>query len=157
ARPRVLVSGSAIGYYGARGDEPLDETAAPGAGFLAEVCQAWEREALAAEALDMRVVRLRLGIVLAPDGGALARMGRPFRAFLGGPIGRGTQWMSWIHRDDVIGLVVAALENEAYRGAVNATAPQPVTNAEFSAALGRALVRPARVRTPAFVLRLALG
>jgi uncharacterized protein (TIGR01777 family) len=156
-RPRVLVSGSAIGYYGAHGDEPLDETAPPGEGFLAEVCQAWEREALAAEALGMRVVRLRIGVVLAPDGGALARMVGPFRAFVGGPIGRGTQWMSWIHRDDVIGLVVAALENDAYGGAVNATAPQPVMNAEFAAALGRALVRPARIHTPSFVLRLALG
>jgi hypothetical protein len=156
-RPAVLLNASAVGYYGPRGDEPLDETAGPGTGFLAEVCQAWEREALAAEGLGVRVVRLRLGVVLAADGGALARMLPPFRAFLGGPIGSGTQWMSWIHRDDVTGLMVDALENPSYQGAVNATAPQPVTNREFAAALGRALARPAVVRTPALVLRLALG
>jgi uncharacterized protein (TIGR01777 family) len=156
-RPSVLVSASAVGWYGARGDEPLDETAGPGTDFLAEVCRAWEAEALAAEALGLRVVRLRFGIALAPDGGALARMLPPFRAFVGGPLGSGAQWMSWIHRDDVTGLVVAALASEAWAGAVNATAPQPVTNRDFARALGDALARPSWLRTPAVVLRLALG
>ena len=157
SRARVLINASAVGYYGPRGDDPLDETAPTGAGFLAEVCEAWEQEARAAEPLGVRVVRLRLGVVLAADGGALARMIPPFRAFVGGPLGTGEQWMSWIHRDDVTGLVVEALEKDAYRGAVNTTAPHPVTNAEFSAALGRALARPARIRMPAFILRFALG
>jgi uncharacterized protein (TIGR01777 family) len=156
-RPAVLLSASAVGYYGPHGDEPLDETAGPGSDFLADVCTAWENEALAAERAGVRVVRLRLGIVLAADGGALPRMLPPFRAFVGGPIGRGEQWMSWIHRDDVTGLVVAALEDDRWHGAVNATAPEPVTNAGFARALGRTLSRPAVLRTPATVLRLVLG
>ena len=156
-RPRVLVSASAVGYYGARDDEPVDETAGPGSGFLAEVCQAWEREASRAEAFGLRLVRLRLGMVLAGDGGALGRMLPPFRAFVGGPLGNGQQWVSWIHRGDVTGLVLEALVNEGYRGAVNATAPEPVRNRNFTAALGRVLVRPAAIRVPAVVLRLALG
>jgi uncharacterized protein len=156
-RPAVLLSASAVGYYGPHGDEPLDETAGPGSDFLAQVCTAWESEALGAERAGVRVVRLRLGVVLAADGGALARMLPPFRAFVGGPIGSGRQWMSWIHRDDVTGLVVAALENDRWHGAVNATAPEPVTNAGFARALGRTLSRPAVLRTPATVLRLALG
>ena len=156
-RPRVLVNASAVGWYGQRDDEPLDETATPGEGFLAEVCRAWEAEAVAAERFGMRVVRIRIGIVLAPDGGALARIVPPFRAFLGGPLGSGRQWMSWVHRDDVIGLIVEALENEAWSGAVNATAPQPVSNAEFALVLGQVLARPALLRTPAFALRVALG
>jgi len=156
-RPGVLVSASAVGYYGARDDELLDETAGPGTGFLAEVCQAWEHEASRAETLGLRVVRLRIGMVLAGDGGALARMLPPFRAFVGGRLGSGQQWMSWIHRGDLTGLVVEAVANEGYRGAVNATAPQPVRNREFVAALGRVLVRPATVPVPGVVLRLALG
>ena len=156
-RPGVLVSASAVGYYGARDDEVLDETAGPGTGFLAEVCQAWEREASRAEALGLRVVRLRIGMVLAGDGGALARMLPPFRAFVGGRLGNGRQWMSWIHRGDLTGLVVEALANEGYRGAVNATAPQPVRNREFVAALGRVLVRPAAFPVPGVVLRVAFG
>src|SRR5438128_9686213 len=156
-RPKVLVNASAVGYYGPRDDEALDESAGPGTGFLADVCRAWEQEALRAEELGLRVVRLRLGVVLAADGGALARMLPPFRAFVGGPIGSGRQWMSWIHRDDVTGLVVAALGNDGYRGPVNATAPEPVTNREFAKALGRALARPAWLPMPASALRLALG
>src|SRR2546422_2422402 len=156
-RPRVLVNASAVGYYGPRDDEPLDESAGPGAGFLADVCRAWEQEALRAEDIGLRVARLRLGVVLAADGGALARMLPPFRAFVGGPIGSGRQWMSWIHRDDVTGLVIESLANDGYRGAVNATAPQPVTNRDFAKMLGRTLARPAAVPTPGFVLRLALG
>jgi hypothetical protein len=156
-RPSVLVSASAVGYYGPRGDEEIDESAGPGADFLASVCEAWEREALRAEGLGVRVVRLRIGIVLGPDGGALARMLPPFRAFVGGPLGSGAQWMSWIHRDDLTGLVIDALENPAYRGAVNATAPRPVTNRDFTRGLADVLARPAVLRAPAFVLRLALG
>jgi len=157
SRPKVLVSASAVGYYGARDDEPVDETAGPGTGFLAEVCQAWEREASRAEAFGLRVVRLRLGMVLAGDGGALGRMVPPFRAFVGGPLGTGEQWVSWVHRGDVTGLVVEALVNEAYRGPINATAPEPVRNRDFTAALGRVLTRPAAIRIPAMLLRLALG
>ena len=156
-RPAVLVNASAVGYYGPRGDESVDETAPAGTDFLAGVCEAWEREAVAAEALGVRVVRLRLGIVLASDGGALARMLPPFRAFLGGPIGTGRQWMSWIQRDDVIGLVVAALEDQRYRGPINATAPHPVENRDFARALARTLGRPSWLPVPAPVLRLALG
>ena len=157
SRPTVLVNASAVGFYGPRGDEVLDETAGPGTGFLSKVCQAWEGEAMRAEALGMRVVRLRLGVVLATDGGALARMLPPFRAFVGGPLGDGRQWMSWIHRDDVTGLVLDALAKDGYRGAVNATAPQPVTNRNFSKTLGATLARPSLLRAPAAVLRLALG
>jgi uncharacterized protein (TIGR01777 family) len=156
-RPRVLVNASAIGWYGDRGDEPLDERAGPGEGFLAEVCRDWEAEALRAEPLGVRVVRLRIGIVLAPDGGALARMLPPFRAFVGGRLGSGRQWMSWVHRDDVVGLLRAAIASEEYRGPVNATAPRPVTNREFTETLARVLGRPAIVSVPALGLRLALG
>ena len=156
-RPRILISASAVGYYGARGDEALDETSAPGAGFLTEVCRPWEDEASRAEAVGMRVVRLRLGMVLAGDGGALGRILPPFRAFVGGRLGDGEQWVSWIHRGDVTGLVVDALANDGYHGAVNATAPQPVRNRDFVAALGRVLARPAAIPVPAVVLRLALG
>lgn len=156
-RPTVLINASAVGYYGARRDEPLDETARPGDDFLARVCRDWEAEAMRAEPLGLRVVRLRIGVVLAPNGGALASMLLPFRACLGGPIGGGGQWMSWIHRDDVVGLIREALGNDAYAGAVNATAPNPVTNRDFARALGRALDRPAVMPTPGFALRLALG
>lgn len=156
-RPRVLVSGSAVGYYGPRADEPLDETAGAGGDFLASVCRAWEAEAQRAEDFGVRVVRLRLGVVLAGDGGALARMLPPFRAFVGGPLGDGRQWMSWIHRDDVTGLIASALRQEAYRGAVNATAPAPVTNRVFATTLGQVLARPAALAVPALVLRLVFG
>lgn len=156
-RPAVLINASAAGYYGPCGDEVVEETHAAGSDFLANVCKAWEAEAAAAEALDVRVVRLRIGIVLAADGGALGRMLTPFRACLGGPIGGGAQWMPWIHRDDACGLVVAALAGDAWRGAVNATAPEPVRNREFTHTLGRALGRPAVLPLPGFALRLALG
>jgi hypothetical protein len=156
-RPALLVSASAVGYYGSRGDEPLDEQAAPGTDFLATVCRAWEAEAARAERLGLRVVRLRLGVVLAGDGGALARMLPPFRAFAGGRIGSGRQWMSWIHRDDVKRLVLAALADERWQGPVNATAPTPVRNADFARALGRVLRRPAWLPVPGLALRLALG
>jgi uncharacterized protein (TIGR01777 family) len=156
-RPAVMVSASAVGYYGPQGDEPLTETAPAGTGFLAEVCRAWEEEAQPVEGLGVRLVRLRIGIVLGPGGGALARMLPPMRAFVGGRLGSGTQWMSWIHRDDVTSLVVEALGNEAYAGPVNATAPTPVTNAEFTRTLAEVVARPAWLPVPAFALRLALG
>ncbi len=156
-RPKVLVSASAVGYYGDRGDEPLDETARPGTDFLARVCVEWEAEARRAEALGVRVVLLRLGIVLAPDGGALSAMLLPFRAGLGGPLGSGKQWMSWVHRDDVVGLILAALGDEAWTGPVNATSPNPVPNKDFTRALGRALHRPAFLPVPAVGLRVLLG
>jgi uncharacterized protein len=156
-RPKVLVSASAVGYYGARGGEPLDETASPGRDFLARVCVDWEAEARRAEELGVRVVRLRLGVVLAPDGGALSAMLLPFRAGVGGRLGSGRQWVSWVYRDDVVGLIRDALANEAYAGAVNATSPNPVTNADFTRALGRVLRRPAVLPVPAIGLRLLLG
>lgn len=157
AKPSVLVSASAVGWYGPRGDEPLDESAAPGTDFLARVCREWEAEAEAAAMHGVRVVRLRLGVVLAPGGGALARMVLPFRAGVGGRLGNGRQWISWIHRDDVVGLVLAALASDAWRGPVNATAPTPVTNRELTAALARVLHRPAVLPVPGLALRLAFG
>lgn len=157
ARPKTLVSASAIGYYGSRGDEAIDEAAPGGAGFLADVCTAWEAEARRAEPLGVRVVRLRIGIVLAPDGGALARMLVPFRAGLGGPLGSGRQVMSWIHRDDLVAMILAALGSDAWHGAVNGTTPSPVTNREFAQTLGRVLGRPAVLPAPGFALRLVLG
>lgn len=156
-RPGVLVSASAVGYYGARDDEVLNEDAAPGQDFLAVLCQEWERAARAAEALDVRVVRMRIGVVLGEGGGAVQKMLLPFRMFVGGPLGNGRQWMSWIHRDDLAGLCRFAVENDAARGALNATAPEPVTMATFCRTLGRALRRPSWAPVPAFALRLVLG
>jgi uncharacterized protein (TIGR01777 family) len=156
-RPPVLVSGSAVGYYGARGDEPLEESAASGSDFLAEVCRDWEAEAGRAAERGTRVVQLRSGIVLGPRGGALARMIPPFKMFLGGPLGDGRQWMSWIHIDDLVGIILHAIRTASLSGPVNATAPAPVTNAEFSRALGKAMGRPAAIPTPAAALRLLLG
>jgi uncharacterized protein (TIGR01777 family) len=157
-RPAVLINASATGYYGPCGDEVVDETHAAGADFLAGVCKAWEAEAVAAEALEVRVVRVRIGVVLSADGGALGRMLTPFRACLGGPMGSGRQWMPWIHVDDVCGLVVAALAGgDTWRGAVNATAPEPLRNRDFAHTLGAALSRPAVLPLPGLALRLALG
>jgi uncharacterized protein len=156
-RPAVLVSASAVGYYGARGDESLTEDAVPGQDFLAVLCQEWERAARAAEALGVRVVRMRLGIVVGAGGGALEKMLLPFRMFVGGPLGNGRQWVSWIHRDDVAGIFRFALENDAVRGALNATAPEPVTMAMFCRTLGRVLGRPSWAPVPALALRLVLG
>jgi uncharacterized protein (TIGR01777 family) len=156
-RPRVLVSASAVGYYGSRGDQVLDETAPPGSDFLAEVCQAWEKESQAAAALGMRVVIMRTGVALGREGGALKKMLPPFRAGLGGPLGDGRHWMSWIHVDDLAELCVAAAENEGLRGPVNGVAPNPVTNRDFTNALAARLHRPALFRAPYAALRLALG
>jgi uncharacterized protein (TIGR01777 family) len=156
-RPRTLITGSAIGYYGARGDEPLDEEAPPGSDFLAGVCAEWEAEAQQAADLGMRVVTVRTGVVLDGGGGALAKMLPPFRLGVGGPIAGGRQYMSWIHRDDEIGMIVAALSDERWSGPINATAPEPVTNREFSHALGRALHRPALLPVPGAALGLLYG
>ena len=156
-RPGVLVSASAIGFYGPHGDEPLTESAGAGQGFLADLCQAWEAEARRAESLGVRVVCLRIGIVLAKGGGALEKMVPPFRWWLGGPLGSGRQWMSWVHRDDVVGLIAWSLARREVAGAVNATAPEPVTMRAFCGSLGRALRRPSWAQVPAPILRLALG
>jgi uncharacterized protein len=156
-RPKVLVCASAIGYYGDRGDELLDERSAAGSDFLAEVCVAWEREAKAAEALGIRVVCVRTGIVLSARGGALAQMLKPFKLGAGGKLGSGEQWMSWIHIDDLVGLMLHAAEHEEVRGPMNAAAPHPVRNAEFTKALGHALHRPAILPVPKLALRVAFG
>jgi uncharacterized protein len=159
-RPRVLVSTSAAGYYGDRGSEPLDESAAPGPqeDFLASVCVAWERAADAASELGTAVVIVRNGVVLSRAGGALPRMLLPFKAFVGGPIAGGHQYVPWIALDDVVGIYTAALDSsDWWSGAVNACAPLAVTNAEFSRALGRALHRPAVLPVPAVALRLLYG
>lgn len=156
-RPGVLVCASAVGYYGSRGEEVLDESAAPGDGFLAEVCIDWEGEAAAAEAIGVRVVSLRIGIVLAAEGGALQRMAIPFRLGLGGRLGSGRQWFPWIHADDMAGLIVFALGEPAATGAINATAPHPVRNQELTRELASVLHRPAIFAVPAFALRIALG
>jgi hypothetical protein len=155
--PNVLVSASAVGYYGSRGDEILTEQASPGADFLGQVTTAWEHEALEAEKLGVRVIRLRIGVVLSADGGALAKMLTPFRLGLGGRIGSGKQWMSWIHRDDLCELILVALRESTLRGVLNATSPHPVTNAAFTRALGRALHRPAILPVPALALKLMFG
>ncbi len=157
ARPEVFAVASAVGYYGSRGDEPLDEGAASGDGFLAEVCRQWEEAARAAQAHGTRVVSLRFGIVLAREGGALALMALPFRLGLGGRLGDGRQWVPWVHVDDAVGLIRAALRDPAYRGPVNVVAPQPVRNAELTSALGRVLRRPTLLPVPSAALRLALG
>lgn len=156
-RPRTLVSASAIGYYGPRGEEPLDEDAPAGRDFLAEVCSAWEREAERARELDMRVVQVRTGVVLDRNGGALQKMLAPFRLGLGGPVARGRQYMSWIHSEDLVGLMLAALEDERWSGPINATAPEPVSNRDFSRALGKALRRPALLPVPGLALRALYG
>lgn len=156
-RPKVLVSMSAVGYYGARGRAELDETSAPGDGFLADVCQAWEAEALAAESLEgVRVVRLRLGTVLG-DGGALTKMLPAFKMGVGGRLGDGEQYMSWIHIRDVVRAIVYALEHDDCQGVYNLTAPEPATNAEFTRALGAALHRPTVLPVPKFALKVAFG
>jgi NAD dependent epimerase/dehydratase family enzyme len=192
-RPATLLAASAIGYYGDRGDEQLDEAAGPPAGgpparsplgrsgqvaatvsgdmlvqtgrqaptagsdFLAEVCEAWEHEAGAAEKLGARVAVIRIGVVLGKNGGALPKMLLPFRLGLGGRLGSGRQWVSWVHVDDLVGLFAYAIDHTEVRGVLNGVAPAPVTNAEFTAALGRALRRPAVLAVPALALRLAFG
>lgn len=157
ARPTVLVSASAIGIYGDRQDEVLTEESKPGTGFLARLAREWEAEALEAEALGIRVVLARFGVILAKHGGALAKMLLPFKLGAGGRLGSGKQWMSWITLDDVVGATRFAIENGTVRGATNVVAPNAVQNAEFTEALARRLGRPALLPAPAFALRLALG
>jgi len=156
-KPSVLISASATGYYGNRGAEILTETSAPGTDFLADVCVQWEREALRARELGLRVVLIRIAPVLGRGGGVLPKMLPIFRLGLGGKLARGTQWMPWIHMDDLARLFLFAAEHADMEGPFNASAPQPVTNAEFTRALGRALHRPACFSVPKFALRLALG
>jgi uncharacterized protein (TIGR01777 family) len=157
ARPRVLVSASAIGYYGDRGDELLTEDSRAGTDFLAELAQEWEAEAGKAEALGIRVAFARFGIIVAKQGGALPKMMLPFKFGAGGKLGSGKQWMSWVTLEDVVGILRFALENSSVRGAVNVVAPQPLQNAEFTKVLAKAMHRPALFPAPAFALRLALG
>ncbi len=154
--PRVLVSGSAVGFYGSRGDEVLDESSSRGEGFLADVCHAWEEAAAPARA-RARVVLLRTGIVLARDGGALPKLVRPFRIFAGGPIGDGAFWQPWIHLVDEVGLALLALGDARAEGPLVAAAPEPARNRELAKAIGRALGRPSALRAPAFALQLGLG
>jgi uncharacterized protein (TIGR01777 family) len=156
-RPRVLVSASAVGYYGNRGDERLDEGSAPGEGFLAKLAADWETEALRAETFGIRTVLLRFGVILSGKGGALAQMLGPFRMGVGGRLGSGRQWMAWVAMADVVGMIRAALESETWRGAYNCVAPEPVTNAEFTKALGRVLHRPTIFPVPPIALRTLFG
>jgi uncharacterized protein (TIGR01777 family) len=155
--PRVLVNASAVGYYGACGDEELTEESPAGADFLARLCVEWERAALAAEAQRVRVVVVRTGVVLAPEGGALQRLLAPFRMGMGGPTGSGHQWVSWVHPADLIGILRLALDDASARGPLNATAPNPVTNRAFAEALGKALHCPAGLAAPEFAVRMMLG
>ena len=156
-KPAVLVSGSAIGYYGARGDEDVVEETPPGNDFLTDVCKRWEGAALKAEEAGVRTVLIRTGIVLGREGGALQQMAFPFRLFVGGRVGSGRQWFSWIHIDDLVGIILHAIDTESVRGPLNATSPEPRTNADFSKALGRALGRPSWLPVPALSLRLLFG
>ena len=155
--PSVFVSGSAVGYYGPLSDEIANEDQPAGSDFLATVCAQWEAEAARASSASTRVVCVRTGLVLEKDGGALPQMLSPFKLFVGGPVGSGRQYWPWIHRDDWIALVRWTIETASANGPINATAPNPVTNAEFSRALGRAMHRPAFMPAPAFALRLLLG
>jgi uncharacterized protein (TIGR01777 family) len=155
-RPRALISASGVNYYGDRRD-PVDEDAPPGDDVLAHICVAWEDEAAQAETLGVRVVRVRTGVVLDRHGGALRKMLLPFRLGVGGPVAGGRQPMSWIHVEDVLGIYLAAIDDERWSGPVNATAPEPATNREFSRALGRALRRPAIAPVPGFAVRLLYG
>ncbi len=155
--PQVLVSSSATGYYGAHGAEPIDEDASSGKDFLAQVCAAWEAEARAVEQFGMRAVQIRTGVVLDRYGGALEKMLPPFRLGIGGPVAGGQQYMAWIHRDDIVGVMLAALSDKRWSGPVNATAPEPVTNSEFSHTLGGVLHRPSLLPVPALALRLMYG
>ena len=157
AKPRVLVSASATGFYGDRGAEILREESASGGDFLSEVCREWEKATLPASQAGMRVVHLRIGVVLSGEGGALQKMLTPFKLGVGGKVGSGSQYMNWITLEDLIAVIRRALEDESLRGPVNAVAPQQVTNAEFTKALGRVLGRPTIFTMPAFAARLAFG
>lgn len=156
-RPKLLISSSGIGFYGSRGNEELDESSSRGKCFLGDLCEEWESEAKKAEQLGIRTVLLRTGIVLSLKGGALASMLPPFRNFVGGPLGSGKQWMSWIHIEDEVGLIQHILSNDEIRGPINAVAPNPASNYEFSKTLGRVLGRPSIFVMPAVVLKVLLG
>jgi hypothetical protein len=158
-KPKAFICASAIGFYGDRGDEPLTEQAAPGTGFLSDVCQEWEAAAAAAREFSVRVSQVRIGVVLAApeDGGALPQMLPLFKLGLGGNLGSGQQWFPWIHVDDVVGILQHAIFNESILSPINAVAPHPVTNAEFTQTLASVLHRPAFFAAPSFILRLGLG
>jgi uncharacterized protein (TIGR01777 family) len=155
--PKVLVNASAVGIYGPRGDEEITEEAPAGDDFLSRLCLDWEREAREVEPAGVRSVQVRVGVVLDKEGGALAKMLTPFKLFVGGPVGTGRQYMPWIHHEDMCGLFLLALDNPDCAGPLNGTAPNPVTNRDFSRALGKALGRPSFMKTPGFALRLVLG
>jgi uncharacterized protein (TIGR01777 family) len=156
-KPQVFLSSSAIGYYGNRGDEVVNEQSSPGKGFLPEVCQEWESAARPARDAGIRTVLMRTGVVLSPKGGALAKMLLPFKLGLGGPIGDGHQWMSWIDVQDMVGAIHHILKNDLLHGPVNMVAPRPVTNAEFTRTLASVLSRPAVLPMPAFAVKLVFG
>jgi uncharacterized protein (TIGR01777 family) len=156
-RPRTLISSSAIGYYGDHGEEPLDEDAPAGTDFLAQVCAEWESAAAGAGALGLRVAQVRTGVVLDRSGGALAKMLPPFKLGVGGPVAGGRQYISWIHAQDVVGMMLAALEDERWSGPINATAPDPVPNRAFSKTLGKVLGRPSLLPVPGLALRALYG
>ena len=156
-RPRVLISASAVGYYGPHPEASFDEASPPGDGFLARVCREWEAAASRSRELDVRVVCTRLGVVLDGRGGALKRMALPIRYFLGGPIGRGEAWVSWVHHADATGLILFALDHEEVSGPLNVVAPQPVRQEQLAGTMGRILNRPVWLRAPALPLRLGLG
>ncbi len=156
-QPKVLVNASAIGVYGPRGDEEVDEATGPGNDFLANLCVEWEKAARAAEPTGVRLAIVRIGVVLDKEGGPLAKMLTPFKMFAGGRAGSGKQWMSWIHHEDMVGVLLCALDNPEAKGPLNGTSPNPLPNRDFAKALGRALHRPSFFPTPRFVLRLVLG
>ncbi len=156
-KPGLLISASAVGFYGDTGEQEVNENSPAGSDFLAETCIEWEREALRAEAEGVRVVISRMGIVLAEDGGALEKLLTPFKMFAGGPVGNGAQWFPWVHIDDVVGLLLHAIDTPEVNGMLNAVSPGILRNKEFAVALGEALKRPARFSVPAFVIKLALG
>jgi len=156
-KPEVFVCSSAIGYYGDRGNEILNEQSAPGSGFLAEVCRDWEASTQAAAQVGIRTVQIRTGVVLSPEGGALGKMLPPFKMGVGGKIGDGRQWMSWIDVQDMVGAIHHVLKSDLLQGPVNMVAPKPVTNAEFTKTLGSVLSRPAILPMPAFAVKLAFG
>lgn len=156
-KPAVLLSASAVGYYGDTGENEVDEDSPAGDDFLADTCSEWEGEAQRAEAMGTRVVITRMGIVLAEDGGALEKLLTPFKMFAGGPVGNGEQWFPWVHIDDVVGIMQHAIDHPEVTGVLNAVSPGLVRNRDFAVALGDALKRPARFSVPAFVVKLALG
>ncbi len=156
-KPKVMISASAVGYYGPHGNEEITEAGQPGDDFMGTLCAHWEDEAKAVIRHEVRLAILRTGVVLGPGGGALPRLMLPFRLFVGGPLGSGKQVVSWIHRDDLVGLIRFVLANDHISGPINATAPVPCTNRELATALGKAIHRPSFFPTPAFALRLLLG